>query len=189
MYLNGPYRIFCYLKFRFSKKATKFETISHMIWRLLSFKCQIKWEIFWVLNFCGLFRTSELYQILCLFVLFLNFFMLCFMFHFFFTFFSSRASRDEMAASAGATTAFPKSDSQNSGLVGNIHGQDVEASKGGSGGLVYWAEKGVAILWVVPRPSTLPDEPHALLWFVIDLQFKLHTCSLVHLMYSLVKFI
>ena len=32
------------LKFRFSKKATKFETISHMIWRLLS-KCQIKWEI------------------------------------------------------------------------------------------------------------------------------------------------
>ena len=92
-----------------------------------------------------------------------------------------------MAASAGATTAFPKSDSQNSGLVGNIHGQDVEASKGGSGGLVYWAEKGVAILWVVPRPSTLPDEPHALLWFVIDLQFKLHTCSLVHVMYSLVK--
>ena len=51
-----------------------------------------------------------------------------------------------MAASAGATTAFPKSDSQNSGLVGNIHGQDVEASKGGSGGLVYWAEKGVARL-------------------------------------------
>jgi len=48
-----------------------------------------------------------------------------------------KASRDEMAASAGATTAFPKSDSQNSGLVGNIHGQDVEASKGGSGGLVY----------------------------------------------------
>ena len=42
-----------------------------------------------------------------------------------------------MAASAGTTTAFPKSDSQNSGLVGNIHGQDVEASKGGSGGLVY----------------------------------------------------
>jgi len=125
-----------------------------------------------------------------LFVCFISqFFMLCFMFHFFFTFFSSRASRDEMAASAGATTAFPKSDSQNSGLVGNIHGQDVEASKGGSGGLVYWAEKGVAILWVVPRPSTLPDEPHALLWFVIDLQFKLHTCSLVHLMYSLVKFI
>jgi len=48
-----------------------------------------------------------------------------------------KASRDEMAASAGTTTAFPKSDSQNSGLVGNIHGQDVEASKGGSGGLVY----------------------------------------------------
>ena len=87
MYLNGPYRIFCYLKFRFSKKATKFETISHMIWRSLSFKCQIKWEI--VSNFCGLFRMSELYQILCLFVLFLNFlcYVLCFMFHFFFYFF------------------------------------------------------------------------------------------------------
>ena len=37
---------------RFSKKATKFETISHMIW-------WIKWEI--VSNFCGLFRMSELY--------------------------------------------------------------------------------------------------------------------------------
>ena len=46
-----------YVKFRFSKKATKFETISHMIWRLHS-KCQIKWEI--VSNFCGLFRMSEL---------------------------------------------------------------------------------------------------------------------------------
>jgi len=59
------------------------------------------------------------------------------MFSFLYFFFHQRASRDEMAASAGATTAFPKSDSQNSGLVGNIHGQDVEASKGGSGGLVY----------------------------------------------------
>ena len=47
------------LKFRFSKKATKFETISHMIWCLLC-KCQIKWEI--VSNFCGLFRMSELYS-------------------------------------------------------------------------------------------------------------------------------
>ena len=46
------------LKFRFSKKATKFETISHIIWRLLS-TCQIKWDI--VSNFCGLFRMSELY--------------------------------------------------------------------------------------------------------------------------------
>ena len=46
------------VKFRFSKKATKFETISHLIWRLLS-KCQIKWEI--ISNFCGLFRMSELY--------------------------------------------------------------------------------------------------------------------------------
>ena len=45
------------VKFRFSKKATKFETISHLILRLLS-KCQIKWEI--VSNFCGLFRMSEL---------------------------------------------------------------------------------------------------------------------------------
>ena len=48
-----------FLKFRFSKKATKFETISHMIWRLLC-KCQINWEI--VSNFCGLFRMSELYS-------------------------------------------------------------------------------------------------------------------------------
>ena len=32
------------LKFRFSKKATKFETIYNMIWRLIS-KCQIKWEV------------------------------------------------------------------------------------------------------------------------------------------------
>ena len=45
------------LKFRFSKKITKFETISYMIWCALS-KCQIKWEI--VSNFCGLFRVSEL---------------------------------------------------------------------------------------------------------------------------------
>ena len=37
--------MFCLnLKFRFSKRATKFETISHMIWHLSS-KCQIKWEI------------------------------------------------------------------------------------------------------------------------------------------------
>ena len=39
-------------KFRFSKKTEKFETIFHMIWRLLS-KCQIKWEIV---------RMSELYK-------------------------------------------------------------------------------------------------------------------------------
>ena len=45
------------LKFRFSKEATKFETISHVIWRLLS-KFQIKWEV--VSNFCGLFRMSKL---------------------------------------------------------------------------------------------------------------------------------
>ena len=44
--------------FRFSKKATKFETTSHMIWRLIS-TCQISWEI--VSNFCDLFRMSELY--------------------------------------------------------------------------------------------------------------------------------
>ena len=42
------------VKFRFSKKATKFETISNMIWRLIS-SCQIKWEI--VSKFCGLFWT------------------------------------------------------------------------------------------------------------------------------------
>jgi len=44
-----------------------------------------------------------------------------------------------MAAAAGTgTTSYPKSESQNSGLVGNIHGQDVEAAKGGGGGgLVY----------------------------------------------------
>ena len=47
------------LNFRFSKKVTKFETISHMIW-LLPRKFQIKWEI--VSNFCGLFRMSELYM-------------------------------------------------------------------------------------------------------------------------------
>lgn len=34
------------------------------------------------------------------------------------------------AAGGAGSTAFPKSDSQNSGLVGNIHGQDVEAAKG-----------------------------------------------------------
>ena len=33
-----------FLKFRFSKKATKFETISHLIWHLLSER-QIMWEI------------------------------------------------------------------------------------------------------------------------------------------------
>ena len=47
------------IKFRFSKKATKFETISNMIWRLHS-KFQIKWEI--VSNFCGLLRMSEVYR-------------------------------------------------------------------------------------------------------------------------------
>jgi len=65
----------------------------------------------------------------CFFIMFL-----------FFYFILSRASRDEMAASAaagGGTTAYPKSESQNSGLVGNIHGQDVEAAKGSGGGLVY----------------------------------------------------
>jgi hypothetical protein len=42
-----------------------------------------------------------------------------------------RASREEMAAAAGpgAADAYPKSESQQSGLVGNIHGQDVEAAK------------------------------------------------------------
>ena len=45
-----------------------------------------------------------------------------------------RASRDEMAAAAGAS-AYPKSDSTQSGLVGNIHGQDIEAAKGNS--IVY----------------------------------------------------
>jgi len=41
-----------------------------------------------------------------------------------------------MAAAAGGgamgAASYPKSESQNSGLVGNIHGQDVEAAKGGS---------------------------------------------------------
>lgn len=46
-----------------------------------------------------------------------------------FLFLYQRASRDEMAAAAGST-AYPKSESQNSGLVGNIHGQDVESAKG-----------------------------------------------------------
>ena len=48
-----------YIKFKFSKNATKFEIISHMIWCLLS-KCQIKWDI--VLYICGLFRMSKLYR-------------------------------------------------------------------------------------------------------------------------------
>ena len=51
--------IVCMIKFRFSKKATKFETISQLIWRLLS-KCQIRWEI--VSKFCDLFRMFELYK-------------------------------------------------------------------------------------------------------------------------------
>jgi len=41
-----------------------------------------------------------------------------------------KASRDQMAAAAGGASAYPKSDSTHSGLVGNIQGQDVEASKG-----------------------------------------------------------
>jgi hypothetical protein len=47
------------LKFSFSKKATKskFETIFHLIVRLLS-KFQIKWKI--ISNLCGLFRMSQL---------------------------------------------------------------------------------------------------------------------------------
>ena len=40
-----------------------------------------------------------------------------------------------MAAAAGGgamgAASYPKSESQSSGLVGNIHGQDVEAAKGG----------------------------------------------------------
>jgi len=43
-----------------------------------------------------------------------------------------KASRDDMVANAAGSsnaTAYPKSESQNSGLVGNIHGQDVEAAK------------------------------------------------------------
>ena len=50
-----------YLKFGFSKKATIFETVFHLIWRLLR-KCQIKWEI--VSNFLGFFWMSKLYSIL-----------------------------------------------------------------------------------------------------------------------------
>ena len=50
-FCNGAWNSLYYVKhldivkFRFSKKATKFETISHMIWRLLS-KYQIKWDCF-----------------------------------------------------------------------------------------------------------------------------------------------
>ena len=44
------------IKFRFSKKATNYETIFHLIWHSLS-KCQIKWKV--DSNFCGLFRMSE----------------------------------------------------------------------------------------------------------------------------------
>jgi len=41
-----------------------------------------------------------------------------------------KASRDDMAATAQGSTAYPKSESTHSGLVGNIRGQDVEAAKG-----------------------------------------------------------
>ena len=51
------------LKFRFTKKVADFETISHLIWSLLS-KCQIKWEI--VSNFCGLFIRNV--RTLCTFL-------------------------------------------------------------------------------------------------------------------------
>ena len=51
--------IYYILKFSFFKKATKFETMFHLIWRLLR-KCQIKWKM--VSNCCGLFRMSELYK-------------------------------------------------------------------------------------------------------------------------------
>ena len=44
------------VKFMFSKKAIKFEPISHLILRLLS-KCQIKWEI--ISNFCGLLECPH----------------------------------------------------------------------------------------------------------------------------------
>ena len=57
-YTSQELWILCFLNSRFSKKATKFETTSHLIWHLLS-KCQIKWEI--VSNFCGLSRLFELY--------------------------------------------------------------------------------------------------------------------------------
>ena len=43
LHLSGKIMLF-FVKLRFSKKATKFETISHMIQCLLS-KCQIKSEI------------------------------------------------------------------------------------------------------------------------------------------------
>lgn len=33
-------------------------------------------------------------------------------------------------AAAAANNSYPKSESQSSGLVGNIHGQDVESAKG-----------------------------------------------------------
>ena len=51
-----------YLCSHILKRPQKFETISHVIWHLLS-KRQIKWEI--VSNFCGLFRMSELYTRVC----------------------------------------------------------------------------------------------------------------------------
>ena len=48
-----------YVKFRFSKKATKFETISHLIWRLVS-KLQIKWGI--VLNFVAFLENLNFHR-------------------------------------------------------------------------------------------------------------------------------
>ena len=71
-------------------------------------------------------RLTFFYYFICL-----NFKLHSFML---FIFAILRASRDEMAAAAGAS-AYPKSDSTQSGLVGNIHGQDIEAAKGNS--IVY----------------------------------------------------
>ena len=48
-----------YLQFRFSKKATKFDKTSKLIWLSLS-KFQINWEI--SSNFCGLLKKTELYK-------------------------------------------------------------------------------------------------------------------------------
>ena len=47
------------LKFSFYMKASRIETIFHLIWSLLR-KCQIIWKI--VSTFCGLFRMSDLYK-------------------------------------------------------------------------------------------------------------------------------
>ena len=68
-YISRTLKIFpIYLKFRFSKKATKFETISHMIWNVKS--SGRLFQIFVAFSECPNFKTmmlfrTVLYQLYC----------------------------------------------------------------------------------------------------------------------------